>query len=81
LNFFPLHGKTAAEVTQKILDEQKQNDLDVMMCRGQGYDNVSAAMSGTHAGVQRTIKDLNVKALFVPCGSRSLNLMRSDVPS
>jgi len=49
LNFFPLHGKTAAEITQAILDELKQNDWDVMMCRGQGYDNVSA-VSGIHAG-------------------------------
>jgi len=72
---FPLQGKTA------VLDELKQNDLDVMMSRGQGYDNASAAMSGIHAGVQRRIKDLNPKALFVPCGSRSLNLMRSDLPS
>ena len=81
LNFFPLHGKTAAGSTQAILDELKQNDLDVMMCRGQGHDNVSAAMSGTHAGVQRRIKDLNLKALFVACGSHSSNLMRSHLPS
>ena len=36
LNFFPLHGKTAAGITQASLDELKQNDLDVMMCRGGG---------------------------------------------
>jgi len=81
LNFFPLHGKTAAGITQASLDELKQNHLDVMMCRGQGYDNVSAAVSGTNAGVQRRIKDLNVKALFVPCESHSLNFKRSDLPS
>jgi len=51
------------------------------MSRGQGYNNASVATSGIHAGVQRRIKGLNPKALFVPCGSLSLNLMRSDLPS
>jgi len=65
LHFFPLHGKTAAGTIQASLDEVKQNDLDVMMCRGQEYDSASALL-GTHVGVQRRIKDLNPKALFVP---------------
>jgi len=50
--FFSLHRKTAAEVTQAIFDELKQKDLDAIVCRGQGYDNASA-MSEIHAGVQR----------------------------
>ena len=50
LNFFPLSGKTAAEISQSILDELKLNNLDVMMCRGKGYDN-APTMSGIHAGV------------------------------
>jgi len=33
LNFFPLQGKTAAETIQEIVDELKQNELDVMMRR------------------------------------------------
>ena len=35
LNFFPLHRKNAHEITKSILDELQQNDLDIMMCRGQ----------------------------------------------
>ncbi|RUM29574.1 MAG: hypothetical protein DSY42_06210 [Aquifex sp.] len=31
-------------------------------------------MSGIHAGVQKKIKELNPKALFVPCANHSLNL-------
>ena len=66
LNFFPLSGKTAAEISKSILDELELNNLDVMMCRGQGYDNKST-MSGIHAGVQQTIKNINPKELFAPC--------------
>ena len=73
LNFFRLSGKTAAEIFQSILDEIELNILDVMMCRGQGYDNAST-MSGIYAGVQQTIKNINPKALFVPCGNHTLNL-------
>jgi len=50
----------AGEIIQAILDELKQNDWDVMMCRGKGYDN-AFAMTGIHAGVQRRIIDLNPK--------------------
>ena len=43
------------------------------MCRGQAYDNAST-MVGVRIGVQRRIKDINSKALFIPCGNHSLNL-------
>ena len=55
--FFPLSGKTAAEISQSILDELELNKLDVMMCMEQGYDNASA-MSGILAGVPQTIKNI-----------------------
>ena len=73
MNFFPLRGKTAAEISRSILDELEVNNLDVMMCRGQRYDNAST-MSGIHSGVQQTIKNINQKPLFVPCGNHTLNL-------
>ena len=44
-----------------------------MMCRGHAYDNAST-MAGVRTGVQCKIKDINSKALFIPCGNRSLNL-------
>ena len=73
LNFFPLHGKNPDEITKSILSELQQNGLDIMMCRGQTYDN-APTMAGVRTGVQRRIKYINSKALFIPCGNYSLNL-------
>ena len=73
LNFFPLHGKDADEITKSILNELQHNGLDIMMSRGQAYDNAST-LAGVRTGVQRRIKDINSKALFIPCGNHSLNL-------
>ena len=68
LNFFPLHRKNADEITKSILDELQQNGLDIMMCRGQAYDNAF------RSGVQCRIKQVNYKAIFIPCVNHSLNL-------
>ena len=43
------------------------------MCRGQAYDNAST-MAGIRSGVQRRIKQVNSKAIFIPCANHSLNL-------
>ena len=43
------------------------------MFRGQAYDHAST-MAGVRTGVQRRIKDINSKALFISCGNHSLNL-------
>ena len=43
------------------------------MCRGQAYDNAST-MAGIRSGVQWRIKQVNFKAMFVPCANHSLNL-------
>ena len=73
LNFFSLHGKNADEITKSILNVLQQNGLNIMMCRGQTYDNAST-MAGVRTGVQRRIKDINSKALFISCENHSLNL-------
>jgi len=64
LNFLPLHGKTAEEITNSILNDPHENDLDVMMCKGQVYDNAST-MSGINSATQCKIKEINSKAKFV----------------
>ena len=46
LNFFPLHRKNADDITKSILNELQKNGLDIMMCRGQAYDNAST-MAGS----------------------------------
>ena len=73
LNFFPRHGKNAHEITKSILNKVQQNGLDITTCRGQAYDHAST-MAGVRTGVQRRIKDINSKPLFIPCGNHSLNL-------
>ena len=73
LNFFPLHGKNADEITKSILNKLQQNGLDIMMCRSQAYSN-ALTMEGVRTGVQRRIKDINSKVLFIPCRNLSLNL-------
>ena len=45
-----------------------------MMCRGQAYDNASN-MAGIRSGVQCRIKQVNSKAIFIPCANHSLNLV------
>jgi len=42
-----------------------------MMCKGQVYDNAST-MSGIPSATQRRTKEINSKAIFVPCGNHSL---------
>ena len=73
LNFFPLHRKNADEIIKSILDELQQNGSDIMMGRDQAYDNAST-MAGIRSGVQCRIKQVNSKAIFIPCANHSLNL-------
>ncbi|XP_040286004.1 zinc finger MYM-type protein 1-like [Bufo bufo] len=73
LRFLPIAGKTAAALTGNILQHLESDGLDINLCRGQGYDN-AATMAGIHGGVQSNIREINPKALFVPCANHSLNL-------
>ena len=73
LGFFPLAGKKALDVTEEILNALNSDGLDLNLCRSQGYDNAST-MAGVHSGVQTRIRQLNSKAMFVPCANHSLNL-------
>lgn len=52
--------------------------LSVTNCRGQGYDN-GANMRGCNKGVQARILQLERRALFMPCGCHSLNLVLCDM--
>lgn len=48
-------------------------NLDLALCRGQGYDN-AANMSGKYNGVKSKIIEKYPQALFSPCSAHSLNL-------
>ena len=71
--FFHCTEKNADKIIKSILDELQQNGLNIMMCRGQAYGNAST-MAGIRSGVQCRIKQVNSKAVFIPCPNHSLNL-------
>lgn len=52
-------------------------DLNIMKCRGQGYDG-AAVMSGSVTGVQKRICDIVPNATFVHCCSHNINLVLCD---
>ena len=80
LVFFQLRGKKAEDLTSEILNKLKADGLDIMLCRGHGYDNVSI-MAGIHGGLQARSKYVNKKALFNGGGSHSLNLCGGSIRS
>ena len=60
-----------------ILD--KLNELKILFedCRGQAYDN-GANMKGKHRGAQARLLKQNPRAVFIPCGAHTLNLVIAD---
>lgn len=63
-----------ASLILKRLEELKIPFED---CRGQSYDN-GANMRGRNKGVQARLLEMNPRALFVPCGAHTLNLVVAD---
>jgi len=63
-------GKDIADLLYKVLEE---NEIDIQLCRGQGYDNGSN-MAGIYNGVQALIMQKNPQAVYLPCCAHSLNL-------
>ncbi|XP_025406733.1 zinc finger MYM-type protein 1-like [Sipha flava] len=80
IGFREVSESTGESLTELLLKTLKENNLDIMNCRGQGYDN-GANMKGHKKCVQARILALNPKAAFMPCGCHSLNLVISDTAS
>ncbi|XP_022160852.1 zinc finger MYM-type protein 1-like [Myzus persicae] len=80
IGFREVSESTGESLTELLLKTLRENKLDIMNCRGQGYDN-GANMKGHKKGVQAIILALNPKAAFMPCGCHSLNLVISDAAS
>lgn len=78
VGFLPVDSSSGAGLTDIALKMLESLGLQLLDCRGQGYDN-GANMKGCHSGVQKRILDLNPKAFYVPCGCHSLNLMLGDM--
>ena len=66
LQFVPMQATTSESIYNSILSFLKDNELDINLLRGQGYDG-AASMAGKFNGVQAKIRQLNPKALYVHC--------------
>ena len=60
-----------------ILERLSEFNINFDDCRGQSYDN-GANMKGKNKGVQARLLEKNCRALYVPCGAHTLNLVVTD---
>lgn len=77
LGFFCIEQHGAHNYEQLITDILLKLELDINMCRGQGY-NGAAVMSGFYSGVQKRIKDKVSTASYVHCCAHNMNLVIAD---
>ena len=66
-------GLTGKGLSSVILKKINKLGLDIMLCRGQGYDG-AASMAGEKNGCASHILQVNSKALYTHCFSHRLNL-------
>ena len=66
-------GTSGAALSQLILENLKKLDLDIMKCRGQGYDG-AGNMSGEYNGCAAKIREVNALALYCHCQAHMLSL-------
>lgn len=74
LLFFPNPGHKSENLADTVMSVLESHSIDIQDCRGQSYDNASN-MSGVYSGLQARIKEINSKALYIPCAAHSLNLV------
>ncbi|XP_067123962.1 zinc finger MYM-type protein 1-like, partial [Centruroides vittatus] len=80
IRFIEATDVTGEGLAKTLLKTLSELDLDIMNCRGQGYDNGSN-MKWKYKGVQSRIIALNPHAIYVPCLSHSFNLLICDAAS
>lgn len=74
LTFLQMSSHKSEYIATSVLEYLKSQGIDFMDCRGQSYDNASN-MAGEYSGMQARLKEVNPKAVFVPCSAHSLNLV------
>jgi len=80
LQFVPVYDVTGKGLADMVSESLTKWGVDARYLRGQGYDG-AAAMSGQFRGAQAYIRAVHPLALYVHCGSHSLNLAVSDACS
>jgi hypothetical protein len=74
LQFIPIHGHKADHLADVVTSFLKDNNISLMNCRGQSYDN-AANMSGHYSGLQAGLKEQHKYVLYVPCAGHSINFV------
>ncbi|XP_025760119.1 zinc finger MYM-type protein 1-like [Oreochromis niloticus] len=77
MGFLETDESTGKHLTSMILNRLEELKIPFEDCRGQSYDN-GANMRGKNKGIQARLLELNPRALFVPCGAHTLNLVVAD---
>ncbi|XP_050956911.1 zinc finger MYM-type protein 1 [Labeo rohita] len=77
LGYVEVFETTGLNLSNVILDKLQELQIPFENCRGQAYDN-GANMKGKSQGVQARLLKQNPRALFVPCGAHSMNLVIAD---
>ncbi|CAF3267756.1 unnamed protein product [Rotaria sp. Silwood2] len=78
IGLYQLTSQSAEHITEVILNILIRCDLDIKLCRGQGFDGAST-MSGHLSGISTRIKNLNSKAYYIHCNANSLDLALQDL--
>ena len=73
MEFITVERITGESISAAIFSWLEKHDIDVTLCRGQGYDGASN-MSSSHAGVQGRICEVAPLAFYTHCQSHQLNL-------
>ena len=74
LGYIDVEETTGLSLSNVILEKLKELGIPFKNCRGQAYDN-GANMKRKKQGVQARLLQLNTRALFVPCGAHTMNLV------
>lgn len=77
MGFLEAEESTGLHLASLILKRLEELKVPFEDCRGQAYDN-GANMKGKNKGVQARLLQINPRALFVPRGAHTLNLVVAD---